>query len=169
MQGSVGSALFKTFGGLWLWAGVFKFVHDCFNLAAPFFLRRLLQHIQSQDESQRLTGLLWALGLFVCGMMVAIMITQHFERVYRTMSFVKSALVQFLYHKSLRLSLAAKESLGAGVINNLQSNDAAKIFNIPNFGHVLWSAPFQVRCPSSRPPPVVLLAVAFPASICRER
>lgn len=144
MQGSVGTAAFTAFGGLWLWAGAFKFVHDCFNLAAPYFLRRLLQHIQSPSREQHLTGLLWALGLFGCGFMVAVLVTQHFQRVYRVMLFIKSSLVQFLYHKSLRLSVAAKADMGSGFINNLQSNDAAKIWNIPNFGHVLWSAPFQV-------------------------
>lgn len=86
MQGSVGSGLFKAFGGLWMWAGVLKFAHDCFNLAAPYFLRRLLQHIQSTDQRQRVEGLLWALGLFACGLMVAVLITQHFVRIYKARS-----------------------------------------------------------------------------------
>ena len=57
---------------------------------------------------------------------------------------IKAALVQFVYDKSLKISLRSKAVLGSGVVNNLQSNDAAKIWNIPQYGHVLWSAPFQV-------------------------
>jgi hypothetical protein len=57
---------------------------------------------------------------------------------------IKSALVQFIYDKSLKISLRSKADLGSGVVNNLMSNDAAKLVSIPQYGHVLWSAPFQV-------------------------
>ena len=50
---------------------------------------------------------------------------------------IKAALVQFVYDKSLRISLRSKAVLGSGVVNNLQSNDAAKIWNIPQYGHCL--------------------------------
>ena len=79
----MGRGLYKAFGGLWVCAGFLKLAHDCFNLAAPYFLRRLLQHIQSTDKKERLEGLFWALGLFGCGFMVAILITQHFVRIFK--------------------------------------------------------------------------------------
>ncbi len=49
-----------------------------------------------------------------------------------------------LYTKMLRLSSAVKGSMGVGAIVNLQSNDAAKIWALPQYMHVLWSGPFQV-------------------------
>lgn len=30
-------------------------------------------------------------------------------------------------------------------ISNLQSNDAAKLWGLPTYVHVLWNGPFQVR------------------------
>ena len=51
-----------------------------------------------------------------------------------------------LYCKSLRVSSAAKASLGVGSIVNLQSNDASKLWNLPQYLHMLWSGPFQVHC-----------------------
>ena len=55
-----------------------------------------------------------------------------------------------LYTKSLRISSAAKAAVGVGAIVNLQSNDASKLWNLPQYGHMIWSGPFQVPCCSVR-------------------
>lgn len=144
MQGSVGTALLRAFGPGWLAAGLIKLVHDCVNLSSPFILRQLLSHMQ--DSGHRGFGLLWALALFGCGVTVALLVNQYFVRVFNVSLFLKSSLIQFLYTKSLRLSLRAKAELGQGSIANLQSNDAAKLWNLAQYGHVIWSGPFQV-CP----------------------
>ena len=145
MQGSVWTAVVFAFGAPWARAGLIKLVHDCVNLSSPYFLRKLLQHIQQEGDEG--SGLVWALALFCCGMTTAILVNQYFLRVYNVSLFMKSSLIQFLYDKSLRLSLTAKSALGPGKISNLQSNDAAKLHSLPNYGHVLWSGPFQVCLP----------------------
>lgn len=142
VQGSVWTALVLAFGAPWLRAGAIKFVHDFVNLSSPYFLRGLLRHIQEDGGSG--TGMGWALGLFCCGMVTALLVNQYFLRVYNVSLFLKSSLIQFLYDKSLRLSLTAQATLGPGKITNLQSNDAAKLFSLPNYGHVIWSGPLQV-------------------------
>lgn len=168
VQGSVGSALLRAFGPGWLAAGLIKLVHDCVNLSSPFILRQLLAHMQ--DSGHRGYGLLWALALFACGITVALLVNQYFIRVFNVSLFLKSSLIQFLYTKSLRLSLRAKAELGQGSIANLQSNDAAKLWNLAQYGHVIWSGPFQVwsslTCDTSTPQctssqtPVLLSKVA---------
>ena len=50
-----------------------------------------------------------------------------------------------LYQKSLRINQATKGALGVGKIVNLQSNDAAKLWGLAQYLHILWSGPFQVR------------------------
>jgi hypothetical protein len=82
----------KAFGGEWVFAGFIKLAHDIFNLAAPYFLQRLLRHIQSKDEKSRIEGLFWALGLFICGLMVAVLVTQYFVRVFEVRSATLHAL-----------------------------------------------------------------------------
>lgn len=42
-------------------------------------------------------------------------------------------LVDLLYSKSLRVGAAARASIGIGSIVNLQSNDAAKLWNLPQY------------------------------------
>ena len=55
------------------------------------------------------------------------------------------SLVNMLYQKSLRINQATKGALGVGKIVNLQSNDAAKLWGLAQYLHILWSGPFQVR------------------------
>ena len=62
-----------------------------------------------------------------------------------TVPSAQAALVCMLYDKMLKLSSAVKGEMGVGAIVNLQSNDAAKIWALPQYMHVLWSGPFQVR------------------------
>ncbi|GAB4815546.1 hypothetical protein N2152v2_002592 [Parachlorella kessleri] len=53
-------------------------------------------------------------------------------------------LVDALFRKSLRISSAAKSEAGVGAIVNIQSNDAAKLWNLPQYMHMIWSGPFQI-------------------------
>lgn len=43
-----------------------------------------------------------------------------------------------------RVTAAVRSGLGVGPVANLQSNDAAKIWNMVPYLHVLWSGPFQI-------------------------
>lgn len=53
--------------------------------------------------------------------------------------------MELLYRKALRVSSAVKASMGVGPIMNLQSNDAAKLWSLPSYIHMIWNGPFQVR------------------------
>lgn len=68
----------------------------------------------------------------------------YFHLGFRISLNVKTALIDVLYRKSLRLHSATKGSMGIGAIVNLQSNDAAKLWNMPPYFHGLWTAPVQV-------------------------
>ena len=143
MQGSVWTGLVRAFGRGWAAAGLIKLVHDCVNLASPWVLRQLL-HAKKHNGEDRLGGLGWAFVLFFTGVTVPVLVNQYFLRVFNVTLFVKASLIQALYEKCLRISIPAKNALGGGSISNLQSNDAAKLWMLPNYGHVLWSGPFQV-------------------------
>ena len=50
-----------------------------------------------------------------------------------------------LYCKSLTITSGVKAEMGVGSIVNLQSNDGSKIWNLPQYLHIVWNGPFQVR------------------------
>lgn len=56
----------------------------------------------------------------------------------------KTQLLEMIYRKSLRVSSAVKAALGVGPVVNLQSNDAAKLWTMPTYLHMVWNGPFQV-------------------------
>ena len=68
----------------------------------------------------------------------------YFHLGFRISLNVKTSLIDILYRKSLRVHSATKGSMGIGAIVNLQSNDAAKLWNMPPYFHGLWTAPIQV-------------------------
>lgn len=51
---------------------------------------------------------------------------------------MKVSLVHTLYLKSLRITSSVRSGLGVGPIVNLQSNDAAKLWNMIPYLHVFW-------------------------------
>lgn len=52
---------------------------------------------------------------------------------------LKISLIDMLYDKSLRITSAVKSDMGAGTIANLQSNDAAKLWSLVLYLHVVWN------------------------------
>lgn len=159
MQGSVWTSVWRAFGRPWAAAGLIKLLHDCINLSTPYLLKRLLSH--KTQSSDIWVGLGWAAALFVAGVAVAVLVNHYFHQVLHTCLSVKAALGQALYAKSLRMSLPARAAMGgAGAIANLQSNDAEKVWRLANYGHVVWSGPFQARHCESR-----ANCAALPASV----
>ena len=50
-------------------------------------------------------------------------------------------LIDMLYAKSLRITSSVRSTYGVGSIVNLQSNDAAKLYNLAQYAWMLVSAP----------------------------
>jgi hypothetical protein len=53
-------------------------------------------------------------------------------------------MIDMLYRKSLKVTSAVRGAFGVGAIVNLQSNDASKIWSLPQYLHVVWNGPFQI-------------------------
>lgn len=63
---------------------------------------------------------------------------QYFHILFRIALHMKVSLVHTLYLKSLRITSSVRSGLGVGPIVNLQSNDAAKLWNMIPYLHVFW-------------------------------
>jgi ATP-binding cassette, subfamily C (CFTR/MRP), member 1 len=138
-------SLARAFGGLWLFAGLIKLFSRSFGLIQPFLLREFLKSVPSSAPNARLVSLFWVLMMCVSGVSATLLSTQCSVRVNKVRISMKQALRQFLYGKSLRLSLQAKAKFGMGTLTNLLSNDTPRIIAFIHYGHYLWGAPFQVR------------------------
>lgn len=141
-EGRVGKAMWKAHKKRFLLAGGIKFVHDCIMFLGPFILEILLKHIQGGGSSW--IGILLGLALTVANIVQTVAINMYFHILFRICLHLKTGLIDSLYQKSLRLSAGNKSDMGVGKIANLQSNDAAKLWRLPQYLHMIWSGPFQI-------------------------
>eukprot|EP00216_Chloropicon_sp_CCMP2111_P001940 CAMPEP_0198246788 /NCGR_PEP_ID=MMETSP1446-20131203/46149_1 /TAXON_ID=1461542 ORGANISM="Unidentified sp, Strain CCMP2111" /NCGR_SAMPLE_ID=MMETSP1446 /ASSEMBLY_ACC=CAM_ASM_001112 /LENGTH=1394 /DNA_ID=CAMNT_0043931111 /DNA_START=581 /DNA_END=4768 /DNA_ORIENTATION=+ len=146
-----------------------KLVHDVVELSGPYWLQRLLDSLQGDSSKWVSAG--FATVMALAAFAQALIINQYFHILYRISTHCKVQLVSCIYRKALRISTSAlhqdgdaapakgssggkgKDGAaadkkqgggGAGKINNLQSNDAAKIWNLPQYLHQVWNAPLKI-------------------------
>ena len=91
-----------------------------------------------------LKGFFLALAMSLTSFLVTILINQYFHILYRMGLHIKAELVTMLYRKALCVTCASRADQGIGGIVNLQSNDASKLWGLPQYLHILWSGPFQI-------------------------
>lgn len=172
-RGSVASAAVSAHGRAFAAAGAIKLLHDCVMFLPPYLLERLLklksglssdQNGNARDSSSRSNALWLALALAAAGAAEPLIINQYFHRLFRIQLHLKAQLVDCLFARALRCSVAARDRRSTGAVANLMSNDAAKLFGLPQYLHMIWSAPFQVKRRGERerenfvpPPPRPLL------------
>jgi len=142
-SGRVALALWRTHRKKFIGAGLVKLFHDCFMFSSPLLLEALLKHLSREDAS-RFVGMLLAVGLAASSVVQTVAINVYFHKVFRICAQVKTQLIGTLYDKALRIDSTAKGEMGVGAIVNLQANDASKLYKLPQYLHMLWSAPFQI-------------------------
>jgi ATP-binding cassette, subfamily C (CFTR/MRP), member 1 len=144
LQGSVGIALFKAFGGLWVYAGFLHLIECSLLFSAPLLMRELLKSIPSTAPSAHLTSIFWAITMTAFALSATI-VRQQYEILLSTVHlYLSRSIQQLLYEKTLRLSVESKKRIGMGMITNLWINDTPKILQVVRQGHYLWGTPFQV-------------------------
>ncbi|WPT17490.1 Multidrug resistance-associated protein 1 [Picochlorum sp. SENEW3] len=141
-EGRIGWAMWKAHRKMFIIAGLIKFFHDCIMFLGPFILEVLLKHIQG--DGSRWLGIVFALALTVANIVQTLAVNKYFHILFRICLHLKTGLVNSLYEKSLRLAAGKVSDLGVGSVVNLQSNDAAKLWKLPQYLHMIWSGPFQI-------------------------
>lgn len=133
-QGKVGRTMWKVHGRLFVVAGLIKLFHDAVMFTGPFILEVLLKHIQT--EGSRKIGIVLALALTATSVVETLTVNAYFHILFRICLHLKTELVDMLYQKSMRLSAGKTSEMGVGAIVNLQSNDAAKLWRLPQYLYV---------------------------------
>ncbi len=144
--------LAKSYGGPFLWAAVLKAAQDSLAFAQPQVLRKLLQFVQTWDQPVQpgdkphvaLEGYLLSLTLFLVAIVQTSFLHQYFQLAFVTGMRVRAGLVSAIYKKSLRLSNEERGKRATGDIVNLMSVDATRLQDLCTYGHITWSALFQM-------------------------
>ena len=152
-RGVLWRALLRVHGRTLVVTGLIKLVHDAIMFSQPYILEQLLRHLSSTAASggaaawgrpERLTSLGLAFAMLGAAVLEPLTINVYFNALFKCSLHVKTQLLEMLYRKSLRVSGAVKARMGTGAIVNLQSNDAAKMWMLPGYVHMIWNGPFQI-------------------------
>jgi len=123
-------------------AGAIKVVHDAVELCGPVLLQQLLASLAAGEPASKSGGIALAMGSLSC--VQTLLVNQYFHILFRIAVHTKVQLVSAIYRKALRVSAGGYAKIGSGKVNNLQSNDAAKLWNMPQYLHQLWNAPLKL-------------------------
>ncbi|KAG2442750.1 hypothetical protein HXX76_002831 [Chlamydomonas incerta] len=143
-QGVVWTAMWRVFGSPFLYTAAIKVIHDIIMFASPWLLERLLHHMAAGGSRAGSFGI--AVAILGVALAENFTVNWYFHVLFRMSLHLKISLIDMLYEKSLRITSAVKADMGTGTIANLQSNDAAKLWSLVLYLHVVWNGPFQILC-----------------------
>jgi hypothetical protein len=136
--GSVARGVARAYWRPFAAAGAIKLVHDGIMFLSPWLLRQLLRARAEAGGAGRGRAAWLAVALAVAGAIECLTVNVYFHKLFRVSLHMRAALVATLLDKGLRASPAARGRRGAGAVTNLMSNDAAKLWALPTYMHMLW-------------------------------
>ncbi|ODA81221.1 hypothetical protein RJ55_04185 [Drechmeria coniospora] len=141
-------ALFRAYGGPYMYAAVFKVGNDIAQYLQPQLLRVLISFVASYGEDMVpqpiIKGASIALAMFACAVFQTTMVHQYFQLTFETGMRIKGGLGSTIYRKSMRLSNEGRSSKSTGDIVNYMAVDAQRLQDLTQFAQQAWSAPFQI-------------------------
>lgn len=143
-------ALLKTFGSKIALAGFFKVLHDMLAFVQPQLLKIIINFVTQYNDAKDKTkipivkGFLYAFYMFVVGFVQTCVLHQYFLLSFNSGMNVKSGMISVIYQKSLKLSNEASSMSSTGDIVNLMSVDVQRLQDLNQWGHIIWSGPFQL-------------------------
>ena len=158
-------ALFRSYGGPYAVASIFKVGNDVAQFTQPQLLRLLIQWVESYEKDEPnpvIKGAAIALAMFAIAAFQTSMIVgclrepcpdeskltarqhQYFQLTFVTGMRIKGGLTAAIYRKSLKLSNEGRVAKSTGDIVNYMAVDAQRLQDLTQFAQQLWSAPFQI-------------------------
>ena len=137
------SILVKTYWLPFLICGLMKFMQDCLTFVSPLILKLLIGFVQNLSEPYW-HGIVYAGILLAASILQSLILHQYFQKAFILGMNIRTALVNIIYRKSLKLSHESRQKSTIGEIVNLMSVDAQRFMDLMTYIHMIWSAPFQI-------------------------
>ncbi|KAI7899459.1 multi drug resistance-associated protein MRP [Cokeromyces recurvatus] len=140
-------ALFKTLGGRFMFAALFKAIQDILQFLQPILLKELMGWVGSyltDNPEPSYKGVFIAVFMFITAFTQTMFLHQYFHLCFTTGMRIRAALVTAIYQKTLVLSNASRQQSTVGEIVNRMSVDAQRLMDLCTNFHISWSGPFQI-------------------------
>lgn len=143
-QPSLIRALYNAFGADFLFAGLYKLVHDSNLFVGPLILNKLIQFLRNDDASLS-DGLSLVAIVTFSQIVMSITLRHYFYKCYTCGLRIRTAVVIAIYKKSLLLSLKERHHRGGpGEIANMVGIDAQRMQDLMTYLHAVWYSFFQI-------------------------
>lgn len=143
---SIMPPIYKSFGGIFLFGSFFKLIADVLTFAQPQVLELIIGYVQDSQTAPQpeWKGILYSVALFVVASLQTFILAQYFHRMFIVGLRIRTALINCIYRKALRISNAARKESTVGEIVNLMAVDAQRFMDLTTYLNMLWSAPLQI-------------------------
>nr|NP_001303319.1 Multidrug-Resistance like protein 1, isoform R [Drosophila melanogaster]ALI30205.1 Multidrug-Resistance like protein 1, isoform R [Drosophila melanogaster] len=141
---SIMPPIYKSFGGVFLFGALMKLFTDTLTFAQPQVLSLIISFVEAQDAEPEWKGILYAVLLFVLAAAQTFILGQYFHRMFIVGLRIRTALINAIYRKALRISNSTKKESTVGEIVNLMAVDAQRFMELTTYLNMIWSAPLQI-------------------------
>ncbi|KAI6652071.1 hypothetical protein LOD99_4616 [Oopsacas minuta] len=123
-------------------AGILKLTADAVTFTGPLLLNGLVYLVENNNQPIYV-GYFYVIGLFV-STLTGMLLNVHFQYLVDKVNIsIRSALMNAVYQKVIRLHLAELSSFSTGQILDFMSTDASRLSSVWNV-HLLWSMPVMI-------------------------
>ncbi|XP_017065419.2 multidrug resistance-associated protein 1 isoform X4 [Drosophila eugracilis] len=143
---SIMPPIYKSFGGVFLFGALMKLFTDVLTFAQPQVLSLIITFVEAQETvaEPEWKGILYAVLLFVLAAAQTFILGQYFHRMFIVGLRIRTALINAIYRKALRISNSTKKESTVGEIVNLMAVDAQRFMELTTYLNMIWSAPLQI-------------------------
>ncbi|XP_032583422.1 multidrug resistance-associated protein 1 isoform X5 [Drosophila sechellia] len=141
---SIMPPIYKSFGGVFLFGALMKLFSDTLTFAQPQVLSLIISFVEAKEAEPEWKGILYAVLLFVLAAAQTFILGQYFHRMFIVGLRIRTALINAIYRKALRISNSTKKESTVGEIVNLMAVDAQRFMELTTYLNMIWSAPLQI-------------------------
>lgn len=103
----------------------------------------IINFIKDKDQTMSV-GIFLTILLFLTSFCQSLIMQHYYFRMYLVGTRIRTALVNMIYKKSLKLSPTARNACSVGNINNLVAVNAQLFLTLIPFLNMIWSSPLQI-------------------------
>ncbi|KAH8267412.1 hypothetical protein KR018_000796 [Drosophila ironensis] len=141
---SIMPPIYKSFGGVFLFGALMKLFTDCLTFAQPQVLSLIISFVEDKEDQPEWKGIMYSVLLFILAAAQTFILGQYFHRMFIVGLRIRTALINAIYRKALRISNATKKESTVGEIVNLMAVDAQRFMELTTYLNMIWSAPLQI-------------------------
>eukprot|EP01129_Flabellula_baltica_P005848 TRINITY_DN2144_c0_g1_i4.p1 TRINITY_DN2144_c0_g1~~TRINITY_DN2144_c0_g1_i4.p1 ORF type:complete len:1232 (-),score=200.95 TRINITY_DN2144_c0_g1_i4:2377-6072(-) len=141
---SLFKALFHCFKWDFFHAFVPRLIRALATFVGPYLLKPIIGYLKDDGVTSTEIAIIYCFIIFFAAVVDNSALQYYWQVSTRTGLFIKLALIEIVYNKSLKISMKSEESPTSGEIINFISNDLNKFRDVLYYSHFFWAGPLML-------------------------